>query len=158
MSDAVEKALFSLTGSVEAVRETMASIHFSDPSKILPVEPVDSDDVIALLKKNTDTYVEDLNKTNNLVSKLIRDLTECQLELAESRAYAKSLGEQLDLCSQTGTANVNRRTLNYYMQTIKHRNVTDQEWKLFITTFDYDNSDFDKKLYTWIETKLPASV
>ena len=154
MSDTIEKALFSLTGNVEAVRETMTAIHFMQSTKTTPNIPVDSEEVITLLKKNTDTYVEDLNKTNVLVSKLIRDLTECQLELAESRAYAKSLGEQLDLCSQTGTANVNRRTLNYYMQTIKNRDVTDQEWKLFITTFDYNNIDFDKKLYTWIETKL----
>lgn len=154
MSDTIEKALFSLTGSVEAVRETMTAIHFMQATKTIPNTPVDSEEVITLLKKNTDTYVEDLNKTNNLVSKLIRDLTECQLELAESRAYAKSLSAQLDLCSQTGTANVNRRTFDYYMQTLKNRKATDSEWQLFIKTFDYDNSDFDKKLYTWIETKL----
>lgn len=157
-----DNALFSLTGSVEAVRETMASINFGKPNLYVKPETLtkvalitqEPDDRITFIKNNTDTYMKNLNASNALISKLLKDLENKQNELDNERKYVKELNAKLDLYRQTTIANINRMTFNYYLHSIKGRVAKDAEWTTFQNTFKYDNSDLDKHIYNWINVNL----
>lgn len=99
MSESFESALFSLTGSVEAVRETMRSTNIGTPligknQPILSLEKT-SKDVISLLTETNDIYIDKLNSTNALVAKLMADLEQVQNELIIERQYTMELKAQL---------------------------------------------------------------
>ena len=162
MNSNFDNALFSLTGSVEAVRETMASINFGKPNVYVKPETLrkvalmgqEPNDAITFIKNNTDDYMKNLNATNALVSKLLKDLENKQSELDSERKYVKELNAKLDLYRQTTIANVNRNTFNYYLHSIKGRPAKDDEWTMFQGTFKYDNSELDKQIYNWISVNL----
>lgn len=117
-------------------------------------EAIDSESTISLLKQRTDAYLPEIKNVNKLNEKLLNDIKALQEELESERQRNKDLNRQLDMYSQTGAANINKRMLNYYVESIKDRQITDAEWLHFIKTFNYDNSDLDKKLYAWIESDL----
>ena len=117
-------------------------------------EAIDSESTISLLKHQTGTYVPDIKKSNKYNEKLLTDIKALQEELESERQRNRDLNKQLDMYSQTGAANISKRMLNYYVESIKDRQITDAEWLHFIKEFSYDNSDLDKKLYAWIETHL----
>lgn len=103
MSSNFESALFSLTGSVEAVRETMVNLNFGKPltqkstgnELIINLEK-ESDDVISILKETNTIYMNKLNSTNELVSQLMKDLEHVQNELIIERQHTMELKAQLD--------------------------------------------------------------
>jgi hypothetical protein len=100
MSESFDSALFTLTGSVEAVRETVRATIIGAPliaknQPLLSLEKT-SKDVISLLTESNDIYIDKLNSTNALVSKLMGDLEHLQNELIIERQYTKELKAQLD--------------------------------------------------------------
>jgi hypothetical protein len=117
-------------------------------------EAIDSESTISLLKDQTGAYVPEIKKSNKFNEKLLSDIKVLQEELESERQRNKELNKQLDMYSQTGAANINKRMLNYYVESIKDRQLTDEEWLHFINDFSYDNVDLDKKLYAWIESHL----
>jgi hypothetical protein len=100
MSESFESALFSLTGSVEAVRETVRATNIGTPliTKTQPLLSLEkaSKDVINLLTESNDIYINKLNSTNTLIAKLMGDLEHLQNELIIERQYTKELKAQLD--------------------------------------------------------------
>lgn len=116
--------------------------------------PIDSEHTITLLKGQTGAYLPEIKKSNKFNEKLLSDIKVLQEELESERQRNKELNKQLDMYSQTGAANINKRMLNYYVESIKDRQLTDEEWLHFINDFSYDNVELDKKLYAWIESHL----
>jgi hypothetical protein len=98
MSESFENALFSLTGSVEAVRETIRDTNLGTPLKNQPTLNLEQEanDVITLLKETNEIYINKLDSTNALVSKLMGDLEFIKHELDNERKYTKELKAQLD--------------------------------------------------------------
>jgi hypothetical protein len=100
MADSFDSALFSLTGSVEAVRETMRTVNLGKPliAKNQPIINLEKEasGIITLLTEANDIYIDKLNSTNALVAKLIADLELIQNELIIERQYTKTLKAQLD--------------------------------------------------------------
>lgn len=123
----------------------------SSYSAIEPVDELIKDDL-----KNTYTYKTKVTETNALVKNLQDKIAELQEELTEERRINKNLNKQLDDYAQTAAANISKRHLNYYVESIIDRPLTDNEWLHFIKTFSYDSSDLDKKIYAWITENITA--
>jgi len=100
MCESFDCALFSLTGSVEAVRETMRISNIGSPliSKNQPLINLEkeSSDVIRLLTETNEIYIDKLNSTNKLVSKLMEELESIKNQLDNERKYSQTLKAQLD--------------------------------------------------------------
>jgi hypothetical protein len=120
-----------------------------------PIEPVDE---LVQDKKKVDEYRAKLIETNGLVKRLENVISELQEELFEERQNSKKLNKQLDDYAQTAAANISKRTLNYYVESILERSLTEKEWLQFIKTFSYDSSDLDKKVYDWIIQNLVSTT
>lgn len=118
-----------------------------------PIEPVEN---LVADKQQVETYRAKLIETNALVKHMENKIAELQAELNEARFNNKNLNRQLDDYAQTGTANISKWSLNYYVESILERPLADNEWILFIKTFSYDSSDLDKKIYAWITQNLTA--
>lgn len=114
------------------------------------IEPVDN--LVAEAKHKED--VSKVPETSALVKHLQNKIAELQEELKELRQNNKHLNRQLDDYAQTATANISKRSLNYYVESILERQLTDKEWLHFIKTFTYDSSDLDRKIYAWITKNL----
>lgn len=119
-------------------------------SSIEPVENLVAD------KEQVNSYRAKLIETNALVKHMENKIAELQEELHAERFNNKNLHRQLDDYAQTAAANISKRSLNYYVESILERPLTDKEWLHFIKTFSYDSSDLDKKIYAWITENLTA--
>jgi predicted RNase H-like nuclease (RuvC/YqgF family) len=107
-------------------------------------------------KEQVETYKATVTESNALVKHLQNKVAELQEELNEERRNNKHLNKQLDDYAQTANANISKRSLNYYVESILERPITDKEWVHFLKTFNYDSSDLDKKIYAWITQNLSA--
>jgi len=118
-----------------------------------PIEPVEN---LVADKKQVESYRAKIIETNALVKHLENKIAELQEELNEERFNNKNLNRQLDDYAQTANANISKRSLNYYVESVLERPLTDKEWLHFLKTFNYDSSDLDKKIYAWITQNLSA--
>jgi len=148
----------------QVLRAKLASIHFDKPNDVLPKDiadrantlmpPKENDDVIQQLTVQTTNYVDNIKTTNIVVAKLMKIIDELKEELQTEKQLNKDLHNQLDAYSQTAAANITKRMFSYYVEASLDRKATADDWKKFVNYFDYDNSDLDKKIYTWITTNL----
>ena len=74
--------------------------------------------------------------------------------IAENNALRqrnKELEEKLFLFLETGMANISRASFRNYVLAELGRKETNAEWRHFISTFTYDISPMNEKIYAWIE-------
>jgi Ca2+-binding EF-hand superfamily protein len=81
--------------------------------------------------------------------------------IAENNALRqrnKELEEKLFLFLETGMANISRASFRNYVLAELGRKETNAEWRHFISTFTYDISPMNEKIYAWIERYMKPVV
>ena len=76
----------------------------------------------------------------------------------ELRKRNKELEEKIFLYLETGMANINRASFRNYVIAELGRLETDAEWRYFITTFNYDITPMNEKIYSWIERYMTRPI
>ena len=76
----------------------------------------------------------------------------------ELRRKNKELEEKIFLYLETGMANISRASFRNYVIAELGRKETNAEWRHFISTFSYDISPMNDKIYAWIERYLRKPV
>ena len=74
------------------------------------------------------------------------------------RARNKELEEKIFMYLETGMANISRASFRNYVQAELGRNETQAEWRHFISTFNYDITPMNEKIYAWIERYMRKPV
>jgi Ca2+-binding EF-hand superfamily protein len=79
-------------------------------------------------------------------------------ENQELRRRNKELEEKIFLYMESGMANISRASFRNYVMAELGRKESDAEWRHFISTFSYDISPMNEKVYAWIERYLRKPV
>lgn len=93
-------------------------------------------------------------QTSLLINTLMEMIENLKGELMMADNRMNGLEAKLVLYQETGAANISRNTFRNYMISGVGRKESDEEWRRFITGFQYDTSALNSKIYEWIDKNI----
>jgi len=112
----------------------------------------ESDVLLAVMDQISDEYKNTLHKSNEFNNLLMKKIEELSKEVSESKKLLNEMENNiLKYCMYHPSGFINRKYLDFFMQSVRDTDATDEEWQLFLETFSYNTDPMCVAVYGWID-------